>query len=465
MTTTPAADLCRITVFGPDRRVDLAVPVSISVSSLLPVLLRHTSEPATRNELGPSWVLQRLGGEPMGPTETPQTLNWNEGEQLYLRSTGRAFPEMDFDDVADGMATTITAQPGRWRSEYNQGLFLALSVALLLLIARILLDTDTEPISWMTAATVAGALVISSVIVAYNAGQDSMVILFGLAGCGFAAIAAAVGDGGVAGAVHLRPEPMMAGALAAGISAGVLILSKIAWVPEMPFVPFGVLLSVGGVGVLAEFLHLWTRWTPLQVAGSISATMLLVLVYSPRSVIRVAGLRVPQLPRNAEEMQQDIQPASASDVTARTIFAEQCLVMVTIATAVVLACTAPILVRGGSFAIALEIAITVTVLIRAGGYHGIWQRVSLAATGAWGVAQAVMSLVGVITPTEQAVMLVVLSGVLVALQKAMVRPPHRRLLPIWGQVANYFELLSAAVTLPLVLELFGVYVWARGLMN
>ena len=42
MTTALTGELCRITVHGPERKVDLAVPSGTPVATLLPVLLRHT---------------------------------------------------------------------------------------------------------------------------------------------------------------------------------------------------------------------------------------------------------------------------------------------------------------------------------------------------------------------------------------------------------------------------------------
>ena len=50
-------ELCRITVLGPDRRVDLAVPATTSVAMLLPVLVRHTAGQQEATLAGSSWVL------------------------------------------------------------------------------------------------------------------------------------------------------------------------------------------------------------------------------------------------------------------------------------------------------------------------------------------------------------------------------------------------------------------------
>ena len=50
---------CRVTVAGPERRVDLAIPATATVGELLPVVVRHTAGPDAADR---AWVLQRLGG-------------------------------------------------------------------------------------------------------------------------------------------------------------------------------------------------------------------------------------------------------------------------------------------------------------------------------------------------------------------------------------------------------------------
>jgi len=56
-----AADLCRITVHGPDGRADLAIPAAATFGLLLPVLARHVNR---GQDEGKDWVLQRLGEPP-----------------------------------------------------------------------------------------------------------------------------------------------------------------------------------------------------------------------------------------------------------------------------------------------------------------------------------------------------------------------------------------------------------------
>src|SRR5262249_20760640 len=127
-------ELCRVTVIGPDRKVDLAVPASTPVATLLPVLLRHTTT------MGPgadadapkgTWVLQRLGQEPFELTRTPDSLHWLDGEELHLRPAEDPLPELDFDDLADGIATVVKRRADRWQPEYRRYLFLALSTVAL----------------------------------------------------------------------------------------------------------------------------------------------------------------------------------------------------------------------------------------------------------------------------------------------------------------------------------------------
>jgi hypothetical protein len=40
---------------------------------------------------------------------------------------------------------------------------------------------------------------------------------------------------------------------------------------------------------------------------------------------------------------------------------------------------------------------------------------------------------------------------------------YRRALPIWAHVVDVLELLAALVMVPFVLQVLGVFAWARGL--
>lgn len=73
--TTPSTtaarghDVRRLTVAGPTGRADLAVPATVTLAGLLPVLLRHVAGPEAH---GGGWVLQRLGEAPSTRTAPPR---------------------------------------------------------------------------------------------------------------------------------------------------------------------------------------------------------------------------------------------------------------------------------------------------------------------------------------------------------------------------------------------------------
>ena len=120
-----STEVCRLTIAGPAGRADLAVPVTTRVSTLLPVLMRHIPTDPARP--AGTWVLQRLGEAPLGPDATPQSAGLYHGDVLYLRPANDPMPELEFDDVSDGVAHAVGSQLDRWRPELTRRLFLALA--------------------------------------------------------------------------------------------------------------------------------------------------------------------------------------------------------------------------------------------------------------------------------------------------------------------------------------------------
>ena len=72
MSSPGGTDLCRVTVVGPSRRVDIALPGYVSFADLFPAVARYAGldGPHAVGEKG-GWVLQRLGQEPFPPAMTP----------------------------------------------------------------------------------------------------------------------------------------------------------------------------------------------------------------------------------------------------------------------------------------------------------------------------------------------------------------------------------------------------------
>ena len=91
--------------------------------------------------------------------------------------------------------------------------------------------------------------------------------------------------------------------------------------------------------------------------------------------------------------------------------------------------------------------------------------VVLAVAGTFGLSLVVLHFAREFSPGWRTVLLLALLLVLFALVKAVSRPAGRRMLPIWGHLANIFDTCTALAVVPLLLQLLGVYAWARGLFG
>lgn len=464
-----APDLCRVTVVGPDRRVDLAVPLSLPVAALMPALLRHTSTSAEAagpvEHPGDGWVLQRLGQPPMSGTETPASLHWLEGERLFLRRHEHALPQRLVDDIADGVAESVGAGPGRWLPEHSRRLFAVLAALAGAVVLSLPLRGAPSGDPALAALLAGLAGLVAAPVVARMCRDDALAGVLGtLGGLGLAVAAALHRPGGRSMWTPTVDQVTVAGLAAAGAAVALLVVG-IGWGGMTRWAPFGVLGGVGALAASAGSMHSIMAWDGEQVAGAAATAMIGVLIFSPRAVARVAGLRVPQLPRTSAELQFDIEPMTSAEVQRRAAVATECLTAVTISAAVALGWFGVTLMTAGGFATALGAVVALATAIRAAATRSVGQRLAL--TGAVAVLAAALaeSVAMWLPPGWQWVEMVALAAGLAALLTAMCRPPGRRMAPIWLHLANGLETLTAVALVPLLLQLFGVYAWALGLIG
>src|ERR1700733_16138818 len=93
MTPAVAADLYRVTVISPRKRVDLALPAHVPFADLFPGIALHAGlDRAAVAEAPEGWALQRLGQPPFEPPSTPAQAGVADGGLLYLRPGDRSLP-------------------------------------------------------------------------------------------------------------------------------------------------------------------------------------------------------------------------------------------------------------------------------------------------------------------------------------------------------------------------------------
>lgn len=466
MSALQPAELVRVSVHGPSGRADLAVPVSSTVADLLPVLLQYTGDDDdTSGELlnETDWVLQRLGGAPLDADGTPETLDWLEGDHFYLRPAGDAMPEMDFDDVADGLATAFAKQRDRWRPEFSSWLFVAAAGAAALAAAMVITLPGGGPVP-LPAAVLLTVVLASAAVVAGRAGADRVVVaLFGVSACAFAWVAAAIGTHSTRVLVPDPPGGLVAGA-AVAILGGLLLGFRATIAKGIPFLPFGLAVLGGGTVAGGCALYLSGDLSGAQITALVGTFYLGVASYAPRVVLRMAKLHGPQLPRTAEHLQEDIDPLPADDVLARANSADRYLSVLMIVTFGVLTTASVFLLETPGWAPTTLVALfALTSALRARVHLTIAQRLALAAGGLTPGVLLVGELATSSSPgTRAGVVLFCLLAIAVAVTAAL-RPSTRRPRPVWGHLANIVESLAMVAMLPVVLAVLDVYAWARGI--
>ena len=468
--TSAQAELCRITVFGPAGRADLAVPVSIPVASLLPVLLKHTTDPNDHVVGGVestgerSWVIQRLGEPPLDPEGTPENLEWVEGETFYLRPAANPLPELAFDDISDGMATALSRQKDRWKPEFSRWLFLTLIVVATAVMASLAMRAGSTLTAALTTAVIGLLLAGASMPLSRKLGDQPLALVLAVPGLAHLALTGAVAANGTEAALDLDPSSVALGGLTLLVAAATLLGAAVLWAPELPVTPLAVLMGAGLVAFAGMRTYLGTGLEPASAAGIYSVTALAVLVGVPTLVIRMAKLRGPQLPRTAEELQTDIDPLEAEQIIERTKNADRYLTTFMVTAALVFTFSYPVLYDAPGWApTTLAVLITLSALVRSGGFLNVWQRIALVAAGVAGCVELLSAFGESLTLGWLLVVLGVAAAALIAFVLAVLRPPTRRLVPIWVQRAQWLESLGAAATVPVLLQVLGVYAWARGL--
>ncbi|SDJ54366.1 type VII secretion integral membrane protein EccD [Actinokineospora alba] len=464
---TTQAELCRITVIGPTGRADLAVPVATTVTALLPTLVKHVvrdQDKAPEGDGYGTWVLQRLGDAPFEPDGTPETLDWLDGEQLHLVRAEDPLPELDFDDIAEGMATAVNRQGNRWNETVNRKLFLSLAGCAFGAIALSLLENQSTAIATATAGVLALILVVAAVLVARTLRDRGLAAVVGVAGCGYAGLAGTIGLAGVAGAMALDPVAVLVGGgIMALVASGLLVVQRIL-ARDLPIIPFGATAVVGIGAVLATGLYLGAELTRPQTTTVVMAVVYLLLLFSPKLATRAARLRGPQLPRTAEEMKIDVEPMPAATLVEQTGIADRYLSVLAIGGSVVFAVGFWYLMveptwldhtLGGLFA--------ALILLRSREFLNVAQRTAFALAGTWGaVLPSLIMLAGMSDMSRLFGVLGMLVAVLLLIAAAL-RPAHRRMLPIWPHMGDVVENLTCIALVPFVLQVLGVFAWARGL--
>jgi type VII secretion integral membrane protein EccD len=457
-------DLCRLTVCGPARSVELAVPVHVPLIDLLPALVGHLGDGLADAGLEHGgWVLQRLGDPPLREELSVAALGLRDGDVVHLRPRADQLPPLDFDDLIDGVATGISGRSDRWRPEMSRRLLVGL-LAAPLAAGLVILAGQLSPLADLLAAALA-VILLGLTAAASRALADlpAAGVLGGAAIC-YAGLAAAElpllrgGDGGPVALnwVTLRPALLAAGVAMAGASVAVSMLRGGRHPALVGTTAATSLLAVGGA------LATLAKLDAAAVAGILVGLIMPLGGWVPVMAFRLARMRLDPTPSNPDELQADLDPVPGQYVLERTRWADRYMTALYGGLAVVV--TACLVILGLSrgwpaHVVAIDAIALMLLHSRAlvAARHRLAAVVPAVAGAAVLVTAAGLHADAHAWPTVLTG-LVATAGLLLVGERSL---PGHKLLPHWGRAGDLLHTLTAAGLIPAVLWLLNLYHFAR----
>jgi type VII secretion integral membrane protein EccD len=463
MTVSATGEMCRLTVCGPTRQVEVAVPTHVVVSDLLPVLVEHLGDDLVETGLlHGGWVLQRLGAAPFDQGSTVASLGLHDGDLVHLRPRSEQIPPADFDDLVDGIATGMKQRPGRWRPALTR--WAALAAAILLLgtgIAALALPGHAGHRAVAAGVLAVGCLV-GALVTTYAVDEPPFAAALVGAAVGYAGLAGLLAADPRVGVVGLRADGpgLFAGSVAVLTVAGVAALTVGRARPALLAVLTGGLL-VAGAAALTAFAGL----TAVRAAGAMLVATTLATLVVPLLAFRLSGLRMAPLPTQPEHLQEDLEPIPSGTVLPRAAVADRLM------TALYAGLAAPTVVGvvlvGVAPGWAPATLVGLVALVRslaARTMTSAWHRLAQLAPAAAGAVTLALCAVASAGPAARLAAPVLAVPLGCALLLVVARTvPGRRLTPYWGRLGDLLQTLAATAVLPVLLAVLDVYRLARGI--
>ncbi|MCL9762481.1 type VII secretion integral membrane protein EccD [Frankia sp. AiPa1] len=455
MAGSNATEVCRLLVVGPTSRVDLSVPTHVPLADLMPAMLRSLGpDLADRGLEHSGWVVQRLGEAPLDEDLCVADHELLDGDAVHLRPRSDQIPPLDFDDLIDGVATGMRARSGRWRPRTNR-IAAAVVLAVLLLGALAMPVLSTLGGTWhdgLARAAGAALLVVGAALAVGLILRDRLVGgLLGAAAVAFAVETALLALADTASATQL---------LAVGTGVGVMVA-----LPLLAALAQRRIALAGGVGVLAAGLVVAVA-CGLNVLAGLDATRTAAVIalvgvaarpLVPMVAFKLAGMSLPPLPVEPDELQDDIEPEPGPQVLERTATADRFMTSLYGAGGTALAAAqARLAASPGWQPAALVVLVALAAVLAARPMTSGWHRMALglpALAGLLGLLLAITVRAGGPGAAGAALAVTLLLALAAAVSAHVL--PRRRMTPMWGRVGDWAHVVTLVLAVPLVVALLG----------
>ena len=453
--------LVHVTVASPRRRIDLALPENVAVAEVLPDLLRHAGEElADEGVEHGGWLLRRADGAALLLTRTLGSHRVRDGEVLHLVPRRQEWPELDYDDLVDAIATGSRRRSRSWAPRHTRHTGLVVGgVAILLAMAAVLRSGPewAGPGRW--ALGLAALLTLAGVVLARAAGDSGVGAVLSLLALPFAF---------VGGALVLAGEGPLPGLGAPQLEVACAMLLLFALLGFLGVGDHGALFVGAVMAGLLGLLGGWLTATfglspPGSAATLISVTLLLTPLFGSLAM-RLGRLPMPMLPRSPADLLRDDPQPPRSAVYAAVARADGLLTGMLIGACAVAAVCEVLLIRGDGVAARILVGLAAAgFLLRARLHPIIAQRLPLLFAGLVAVA---CLMVGP-AMSDPATRLLIGGPVLTALGAAAIVAGlaySRRLAsPFLGRYAELLEVVVIVAVVPVACSVLGLYSHLRGL--
>jgi type VII secretion integral membrane protein EccD len=462
MSPAIAGDICRVTVMGPRRKVDIALPANVPFADLFPTIARFCGLDHSDLVREPGgWVLQRLGQSPFALSSTPGSEGLFDGELLYLRPKSVEMPPLASDDIADDIAS-VHDGPGRWTQADAPRI--GIGAGAIGLAAGAVLLARSGP-HWSMPAIAAGVLALillaAATSVSRAAGNATVATVLGCAALPYAFVA---GMAGVASTLHtpaaqhssILPASalgMLTGSALVMLAAIIAAIGVARGLPAFLGVAVAALFGLGaGAVAYADPSVTATGAAALMASPALALTPLI-----PSVAFRIAGLSMPRMPASPEDLRNDALIAPQPDVRSRAFVADRAVTGAACGMGLVGAGAEIALGLGHGALTALTAAVLAcAMLLQSRLFRGRAQRLWLLFPGYAGLSWLAIATGHVASVAA----LVVSAGLVVAVGSWL--PAHRPS-PFWGRAADIVDTLLIVALIPLALGVAGVLSYLHGL--
>lgn len=464
MSPTTGEDLCRVTVVGPKRRLDISLPADVPFAELFPTILRYAGDNLANVGLGHGgWVLQRLDEPPLDPSSTPNQAALRDGQVLYLRPGMSQLPEPSFDDVADVVATGVNDRPDRWRPEHARRLALAAGAGALS-VGSLLFPLAGAPwvVPSITAGMISLLLLIAGVTLSRAVGDGIAGSAMGYVALPYAFVAGMLGPATRTTPLSgLGPAHLMAGFAAVVLMAMIAAFAIVDGLPTFLGIAFAALM--GTIGTAVAFVY--SGVTAAGVAAVTVAVTLAVTPIIPAIAFRFARVTLPPVPTSADDLRRDTLMVDGKAVLSRTQQADRFVTGIAAGVALVGLVGELALALSSSWIAPVTCAVTaIALMLRSRIFRGRTQRLWFILSG---MAGFVMLVIGQsVYATDQMtrivapVALIVAALIVIAVGSWL---PGHRLSPFWARSGDLLEILMIIALVALAPGVLGLYQHIRGM--